>query len=229
MKIGYGPVAASTFSTESLARFAAHIESKGFEFLWITADPDALILSSIALTATSDITVLAQLNRPLDPLRDAEDIAVLDQLSGRRIALVLGDAAVEDIDRYQDLQDALTGRRVRGVRVYPRTLQFTIPIFTHCSYDVDLPLSFSISNAVGSGDLIYFASPNDAISSRLSVLEHMPMAISIINDTFRDEIPNSLLISESLLNGPGTSKLDAAIRGRNLPPSDLRSSFHSPR
>ena len=48
------------------------IERKLYDFVWLRSEAEAIIAGSVAAAVTRDLRILVELDRTLDPLRDAE-------------------------------------------------------------------------------------------------------------------------------------------------------------
>ena len=125
MKLGCGPLNVDDMSESRLRETVVGIEAKLYDFVWLGSEAEAIIAGSVAAAVSRDLRILVELDRTLDPLRDAEDLCVLDQLCEGRVGLVLGRAAAADVELVQELRRALDGGRVRGVRVFPRNAQLS--------------------------------------------------------------------------------------------------------
>ncbi len=225
MKIGYGPLDIERLPAAEIGPTAARLEHLGYEFIWFGGGADSIMATSIAVTAVADARLLVELNREIDPLRDAEELAVLDQLSGGRIAIVLGEDAGSDPVLLGELIRALAGAEVRGVRVYPRTAQLSLPIFSEFESGLDVPVGL-ISDSVRESTLVRFATTDAAIESRDQILRQTPLAISV----GPGRPPAGLLpapnLRDEILVEATIRKTSARLGARSLPPSDLDSPFH---
>ena len=231
MNIGCGPLNVDDLSSVELAKTIADIESKLYDFVWLCGDGQIQLSrfrQDAAKVGTGFDKILVELDRELDPLRDAEDLCVLDQLSEGRIGLVLGTSALDDADLVHELLGALDGARVRGVRVFPRPAQLALPVYSErASGD---SRATPISRVVRAACLVPISSEAEALSRREEIDEKTPLLLSI-GDTFEaiTSLRGAMFLRDELLIA------DPRIRVTTMPPegiarrleaSDKNSPFH---
>lgn len=226
MKIGYGPLDVDGTTGAEVGSVSSLLEDLGYEFIWFGGSGDGIMAASIAVTATQDARLLVELNREIDPLRDAEELAVLDQLSEGRLAVALGPDAVGDLDLVGEMTQALAGGEVRGVRVYPRTAQLTLPIFADVELSLDVPV-YPISDTVRRGALVRFSTTEEAISAGDQIRQRTPLAICIGTSEAMTDLMEAQHLRDEILVDPSIRKTNAGLGPRPLPASDLDSPFHS--
>ena len=228
MNIGCGPLNVDDLSSAQLAKTIADIESKLYDFVWLGSDAESIIAGSVAVAVSTDLRILVELDRELDPLRDAEDLCVLDQLSEGRIGLVRGSSALDDADLVDELWGALDGARVRGVRVFPRPAQLALPVFSERAPGESR--ATPISREVRAASLVPLSSEDEALSRREEIDEKTPLLLSI-GDTFEaiTSLRGAMFLRDELLIA------DPRIRITTMPPegiarrleaSDKNSPFH---
>ena len=226
MKIGYGPLDADGPPPADVGSISSLLEDLGYEFIWFGGPGDGIMAASIAVTAAQDARLLVELNREIDPLRDAEELAVLDQLSGGRVAVVLGGDALGDLDLVGEMTLALAGGEVRGVRVYPRTAQLTLPIFAEVELSLDVPV-YPISDTVRPGAVVRFSTTEEAIAVRDQIRQQTPLAICIGTSEAMADLMEARQLRDEILVDPSIRKTKSGLGPRRLPASDLDSPFHS--
>ena len=159
--------------------------SRGQSDRGVSVDPVANLVGSA--TADEDLLpkcpIPVELDRELDPLRDAEDLCVLDQLSEGRIGLVLGTGALDDADLVAELLSALDGARVRGVRVFPRPAQLALPVFSERAPGESR--ATPISREVRAACLVPLSSEDEALSRR----EEIDEIVGILAESLEEATP----------------------------------------
>lgn len=228
MNLGCGPLDVNGVSPAELAETVADIEGKLYDFVWLRSESEPIIAGSVAVARTRDLRILVELDRALDPLRDAEDLCVLDQLSEGRIGLVLGAAALEDAGLVAELQGALDGARVRGVRVFPRPAQLALPVFAEGGPGV--LRATAISYDVRAGCLVQIGTEAEVVARREQIDKSTPLLLSI-GDTLEaiTALRSAMFLRDELLIA------EPHIRVTTMPPegiarrleaSDKDSPFH---
>ena len=227
MKLGCGPLNVDDMSESRLRETVVGIEAKLYDFVWLGSEAEAIIAGSVAAAVSRDLRILVELDRTLDPLRDAEDLCVLDQLCEGRVGLVLGRAAAADVELVQELRRALDGGRVRGVRVFPRNAQLELPMFVRS--DSPGVRARPISREVREGCLLCVSHESDALSLRDQIDERTPLLLSI-GDSLEtiDALRGAMFIRDELFIDPPIRVTTMPPEGiaRRLAPSDLNSPFH---
>ena len=228
MNLGCGPLNVDGLSSAQLVEAVAAIEAKLYDFVWLRSEAESIIAGSLAVAVSRDLRILVELDRELDPLRDAEDLCVLDQLSEGRIGLVLGAAALEAEELVAELRGALDGARVRGVRVFPRPAQLELPVFAE--RELGGLRATQISREVRAGCLVPASDEADVLSLQAEIDEHTPLLLSV-GDTVEviESLRGAMFLRDELLIA------DHHIRVTTMPPdgiarrleaSDKNSPFH---
>ena len=214
-------------SAPHLREIIAAIEQKLYDFVWLRGEAEATIAGSVAAAVSRDLRILVEVDRALDPLRDAEDLCVLDQLSEGRVGLVLGPDALADPDRLRELRRALDGGLVRGVRVFPRTAQLEVPIFARSG--IAGVRVTPISSEMQEGCLVPVSEEAAALSRREEIVERTPLMLSI-GDALEaiESLRGAMFVRDELLIDPPIRVTTMPPEGiaRRLAASDLNSPFH---
>ena len=226
MKIGSGPVDVTGMSAADVKSTVKLLESKGYEFTVLAGSSDAIIATAIAASTSRDMRLLVTLDRTIDPLRDAEDLAELDQISGGRIAIVFGPLALNEIALAEEMIRGLAGRVVNGVRVFPRPSQLFIPIIAPAEYAVRLgalPMSVDVHE-----DHFVTMNVEDVPIHRQEMLARAPFALCVhtLDVSSLAELTTAQHLREAIYVEAKAQRLARKMPMSALGPSDLDSPIH---
>lgn len=226
MKLGFGPLDVSAMSATDIKSTVALLESKGYDFVILAGSDDSLIATAIAAPASRDLRLFVAFDRTIDPLRDAEDLAVLDQLSGGRIAILLEPAAVSEIVLAEEMLRGLAGKIVRDVRVFPRPAQLSIPLVAPAERAVQLgatPMSSDVQE-----DHFVTLSIEDLIAQRDDIVAHSPFAISVTTggSSGLEGLVTAQHLREALYVDDKAQRITRKMPTEALAASDLDSPIH---
>ena len=226
MKLGFGPLNTANTAAADTRTAVVLLESKGYEFVVLASTGDAIIAAAIAAPVTDDIRILVTLDRLIDPVRDAEDLAVLDQISGGRVAIVLGPRATDEVALAEKMLRGLAGGIVHGVRVFPRPAQLSIPAMTPAEHASRLG-AVPMSDDVLEGHFVTL-SLEDLPTRRDDILARAPFALCV-----KDESPSGLEglataqhLREELFVDAKARRTSRRRPKGDLGPSDLSSPIH---
>lgn len=225
MKIGFGPLDVDSLDGGALASAAMTLEALGYEFIFLRSATDALMAAGIMSGVTSDIRCLTGINRQIDAVRDAEDLAVVDQLNNGRTAIVLGPRALLDVDSVEAMLGALRGATVNGVRIFPKPAQMVIPVFAEGVSTVNLG-ALPVVEGLQDGALCMLGL-DDLRDRGQKVLEFSPLAlaISLPSRTRLEALPSAARVREEVYVSERTRRTGRPIPVEGLGPSDLTSDF----
>ena len=226
MKLGFGPLNTADTAAADTRTAVVLLESKGYEFVVLTGAGDAIIAAAIATLVTRDIRLLVTLDRPIDPVRDAEDLVVLDQISGGRIAIVLGPRATHDVALAEELMGGLAGRTVRGVRVFPRPAQLSIPAMAPAEHASRLG-AVPMADDVLEGHFVTL-SLEELPTRREDILARTPFALCVKDESLSglEGLVTAQHLREELYVDAKARRTSRKIPTGNLGPSDLSSPIH---
>ena len=226
MKLGFGPLNTANMAAADTRAAVASLESKGYEFVVLTGSGDAIIAAAVATPATRDIRLLITLDRAIDPVRDAEDLVVLDQISGGRIAIVLGLRAIDEVALAEEMVDGLAGRLVRGVRIFPRPAQFSIPVIAPAKHASRLG-AVPMSDDVLDGHFVTLSI--EALPTRREdILTRAPFALCVKDESLSglEDLTTAQHLREELFVDAKARRTSRRRPEGSLGPSDLSSPVH---
>lgn len=226
MKLGFGPLNTADTAAADTRTAVVLLESKGYEFVVLAGSGDAIIAAAIATPVTRDIRLLVTLDRPIDPVRDAEDLAVLDQVSGGRVAIVLGPRATHEVALAEEMMSGLAGRIVRGVRVFPRPAQLSITAMApaeHASRLGAVPMSDDVLE-----DHFVTLSLEELPSRREAILARAPFALCVNDESLSglEGLATAQHLREELFVDAKARRTSRTMPKGDLGPSDLGSPVH---
>lgn len=226
MKIGYGPLDVDLLDGNEVALAAVTLEALGYEFIFLTSATDALMAAGIMSGVTSDIRCLVGINREIDAVRDAEDLAVVDQLNNGRTGIVLGPKALVDGNSAEAMLRALRGAVVNGVRIFPKPAQMIIPVFAENPVTADLE-TLPVIEGLQDGALCMLGL-GDLRDRGEQVLEYAPLAlaISLPLGTSLEALPSAARVREEVYVSERAKRTERPIPDEGLGPSDLTSDFY---
>ena len=226
MKLGFGPLSTANTAAADTRTAVVLLESKGYEFVVLAGTGDAIIAAAIAAPVTGDIRLLVTLDRPIDPVRDAEDLAVLDQISGGRVAIVLGPRATDEVALAEKMLRGLAGGIVHGVRVFPRPAQLSIPAMApaeHASRLGAVPMSDDVLE-----DHFVTLSLADLPPRRDDILARAPFALCVKDESLSglEGLATAQHLREELFVDAKARRTSRRRPQGDLGPSDLSSPIH---
>lgn len=226
MKLGYGPLDVTNMSAADIRSDIGLLESKGYEFVVLSSSTDAIIATAIAAPISRDMRLIVTFDRQIDPLRDAEDLVELDHISGGRIAVALGPGAVNEIELAEEMLLALAGKMVRGVRVFPRPAQFTIPMVAPADYAARLGAVSTSAEIVE--DHFVMLNIEDVVVRRQEITNRTPFALSVsCSDVSKlDELVTAQHLREALYVDDKAQRMMRKMPSAPLEASDLDSPIH---